>query len=182
MNKKKVKDRPLTTEESIFIEQLLTDNKQYIKNIIYSELGDTYKYLAEDAIHDMYLLMCQKIDVLKAHNCPKAWILIASKRVAQGVMYKNRKDLQSVPLDNITGEADNIDVIEQVVYEIWLENKLPEKLIESLTPREREVYYKLYMEEKSVKETAEELSITANAVYNFNKNLKDKIKNEIKRK
>lgn len=182
MNNKKAKERPLTTEDSFFIERLLDDNKQYIKNVIYSELGGTYRYLAEDAIHDMYLLMCQKIDVLKAHECPKAWILVASRRVAQGIMRKNRKDLENIPLDNVICETDGADIVEQVVYDIWLENELPGKLIESFTKREREVYHKLYIEEKTFKQTAEELSLTTNAVYNFNKNLKDKIKNAIKRK
>ncbi len=59
---------------------------------------------------------------------------------------------------------------------------MPKKLIAGLTKRERQVYGKIYIEGKKPKDAAAELNISVNSVHNIHKNLRDKIKNEIKRK
>lgn len=172
----------LTKEESYFIEKLIKDNQKHIKNVIINTLGPENRYLAEDTINELYLLMCKKTDILKTHPCPKAWILVASKHTAQGMISKHKKDLFIVPIERLSHERGMDDVFEDAVYEIWLENKVPEKLIAHLTKREREVYLKIYIENKRPKEVAEELDISVNCVNNIHKNLRDKIKDDIKRK
>ena len=172
----------LTKSDARFIADLIERYESSIKNIIYNTLGSEKIYLAEDTISEVYLLMCQKIEILKAHESPKAWVLVAAKRVAQGILAKNRREISTVPLDEVENHLGGTDVFEEAVYEIWLENKVPEKLIANLSKREREVYYKIYIEGKTPKETAEELDISLNAVHNIHKNLKDKIKYDIKRK
>lgn len=182
MNKKTKSKIVLTKKEAYFIENLIEYNEKHIKNVIHSTLGSENQYLAEDTINEFYLLMCEKIEILKAHPCPQAWILVAAKYTAQGMVHKHKKDLLSVSLDEVSYKLGETDVFEDAVYEIWLENKVSEKLIANLTKREREIYYKIYIEKKKPKEIAAELNISANAVRNINKNLRDKIKDDIKRK
>ena len=81
-----------------------------------------------------------------------------------------------------TSAQEEKDIFEEAVYEIWLESKVPEKLIANLTKREREVYHKIYIENKKPKEAAKELELSINAVNNIHKNLRDKIKDDVKRK
>lgn len=182
MNKKRKGKIVLTAEDALFIEQLIEQNLKYIKNIIYNTLGANNRYLAEDTINEFFMLMCEKAEILKTHVCPKAWILVAAKHTAQGMINKHKKDSLSVSFDEVSYELGETDVFEDAVYEIWLENKVPEKLIAKLTKREREIYQKIYIENKKPKETAKELNISVNAVHNIHKNLRDKIKDDIKRK
>ncbi len=182
MNTKQKDNRPLSEEEVLFIEKLIIENRKIIKNIIYNILGERYKHHAEDAVCDVYLLMCQKIDVLKNHNAPRAWIFVAARYVARGVVRNNKKHDNTIPIDMIEDFPSDINVEEEATYRIWLSDKVPEKLIKSLTKREQQVYQKLYIEGKTPKQAAVELNLTANAVYNFNKNIRDKIKYAVKRK
>ena len=182
MNKKDKAIIVLTKDDSLFIEQLIEQNGKYINNIIYNTLGPNNKYLAKDAISELYLLMCEKIDTLRTHPSPKGWILVAARRTAQGMIAKYIKDTLSVSLDDVLYELSETDVFEDAIYEIWLENKVPEKLIAHLTKREREIYCKIYIENKKPKIVAKELKISINAVHNIHKNLRDKIKDDIKRK
>lgn len=100
MNTKQKVNRPLTADESVFVEKLIEDNKKAIKNIIYNVLGKDYEYLAEDTIYDVYLLICQKIDVLKNHSNPKAWIFVAARYVARGAVKKSKRH-KTVPIEMI---------------------------------------------------------------------------------
>lgn len=172
----------LTKEEADFVEKLITDNEKHIKNVVFNTLGAENRQLAEDCINDFYLLMCEKVEILKNHPCPKAWILVAAKHTAQGCISRRKKDISSVSMDEIAEESSDDDVFEDTVYAIWLENKVPERIIESLTKRERELYYKIYIENKKPKEAAKELDISVSTVHNIHKNMKEKIKNRVKEK
>ncbi len=182
MNNKTESIITLTKDDALYIEQLIRQNDKYIKNVIYNTLGPENRYLAEDAISEFYLLICEKIEALRSHPSPKGWLLVAAKHTAQGMISMHKKDAMSVSLEEALHEPDKTDVFEDTVYEIWLENKVPEKLIAGLTKRERQVYVKIYIEDKKPKDVAAELNISVNAVHNIHKNLRDKIKNEIKRK
>lgn len=182
MNKKPENKIVLTEEDACLINDLIEENCNQIKNIIYNTLGSENRYLAEDAVNEFYLLMCEKIDVLRVHTCPKAWMFVAARHTAQGMIQKYRKDSTCIPLDEISYKVGETDVFEDALYEIWLENKVPEKIIAGLTKRERNVYYKLYIEKKKPKEIAEELGVSANAVRNMNKTIRDKIKETVRRK
>lgn len=182
MNKKIKASVVLTKEDALFIEQLIEQNGKYINNIIFNTLGPNNQYLAKDAVSEFYLLMCEKIDTLRTHPSPKGWILVAAKHTAQGMIAKYKKDSLSVSLDEVSYELGETDVFEDAIYEMWLENKIPEKLIANLTKREREVYCKIYIDNKKPKVVAQELNISVNAVHNIHKNLRDKIKDDIKRK
>lgn len=183
MKRQKKRTQPLKPEDSEFLSRLLKENEKVINNVINNTLGKLYRYLAEETISELCLLACEKIDSVKAHTEPRLWLIIAAKNLARGMMRKHSKDLLNVSLDLLEEEPASTDnVFEDAVYAIWLEGKVPEKLIASLTKREREVYHKLYIEEKTLDETAEELGVTKNLVNAVHKNIRDKIKYAVKRK
>lgn len=181
MKRKQNSAKPLSREDAKYIESLLKENENAINTTIYNTLGHTYKAMAEDAIGELCLLMCERIETLKTHECPKAWLIVSAKFVALGLIRKQNKETDAISLDNIIAGTKGTEVFDEVLYAIWLENKAPEKLIATLSKRESEVYRKIYIEKKTVKETAKELDITENTIRNVHKNLRDKIVNAIKR-
>lgn len=181
MKRKQNSAKPLSREDVKYIESLLKENENVINTTIYNTLGHTYRAISEDAIGELCLLMCEKIETLKTHECPKAWLIVSAKFVALGLTRKQNKQTNTLSLDNIIVGTKGTEVFDEVQYAMWLENKAPEKLIATLSKRESEVYRKIYIESKTVKEIAKELDVTENTVRNVHKNLRDKIINAIKR-
>lgn len=171
----------LTKEESDFIDDLIKTHYVMIEKLINRfACGDLQ--IAEEAVSELYLLMCKKAKVLNEHPSPKAWIIRASKYIVQGLITKNSKEKASVSIEVLPECASETDVFEDVVYSIWMEENVPDKVLSHLTKREREVYQGIYIENKKPKEVASDLNISVNAVNNIHKNLRDKIKDDIKRK
>lgn len=171
----------LTERQSMFVIELLESYGNLAKIIAQSTLGNYYSYLLEDCIAELYLLICEKIAIIEKHPNPKAWIIVAAKTTALKLIKKHKKDSlsQSLDLDVASDLIDETDVFEEALYDIWLEEKVPEKIISSLTKRERVIYQKLYIEKKKPKIVAKELGISVSTVWNFNKLIKEKIKNKI---
>lgn len=169
----------LSQADACFIEKLIGDNKTLVKTIIYSTLGQEHKELFEDALNELYLLICEKFQTIKSHPNPKAWLLVAARYTAQGMKSKHIKH-QSENINKAREISDKMDISEEAVYNIWLENNIPQKLINSLTNREKEIYTLIYIKDKKPKEIAKELGITESSVRNIHKNLKDKITEKIK--
>ncbi len=182
MNKEQKEKIVLTKAEAQFAEKLLKDNAQQIRAVVCSTLGEENRYLAEDTVNEVCLLICQKIHTLEAHTCPKAWIIVAARNTAQNIKRKHKYDSMAIPFDEIKTKTGHDEVFEDAIYNLWLENKVSEKIIAKLTPREKEIYQKIYIEDKTPKEIAQELDISASSVRNIHKNLKDKINDHIKRK
>ena len=60
----------LSTEDCEFIEKLILKNASVVRAVIYSVLGESFDQIGEECISDLYLLTCEKIDLLKKHkNC-----------------------------------------------------------------------------------------------------------------
>ncbi len=181
MNNKQKAIKAMSREEREYAEYLITEYSSLLSNVISNKLGNVYLYLAEECIGELYKLICEKIEIINNHENPKAWLIIAAKNISLETIRKHSNDLSTKPLeDNLNYATGNVD--EDAIYNIWLENKVPEKLIARLTKRERQVYHKLYIEKKSPKEIAKELNIATSTVRNVNKKLRDKIIKDVKHK
>jgi len=172
---------PLSPEQARFIEELIYNNYEAIYSIVFNALGASYSYLWDEAISELFVLLCEKIDVLQNHPAPQGWLFVSARYVAKGITHKHKRDLSQASLDEINYDISKNDIFEEIVYKIWLENNVPEKLISQLSKREKEIYHKIYIEHKKPKEIAKELSISENNVRNIKKNLKDKIHNALKK-
>ncbi len=167
--------RKLTTAESKFLEQLIRDNEKLINAIMFKRLGAYYNALAEDAIGQLYLLACEKIDVLLTHECPKGWLIVSATFISKSIIRRYLRDKRNVPYDDILNTSSGQEIFEESVFHIWIKEGAVEKLLSSLTKRERQVYTKLYIEGKSPAVAAEELDVTLNLIYTTKRNLKRKI-------
>jgi len=170
----------LTQEDADYVESLLIANEKLITVTMYNMLGENYNYLLEEAVSDLFVLTCEKVEILKKHQSPQAWLVVSAKYIALNLIKKHKKEQGFIPLDNGYDKVDGTSVFEDAVYNIWLENKVPQKLIQTLAPREREIYELLYIQNKKPKDIAKELGISVSAVNNAHKCIRDKIKKAIK--
>jgi len=181
MKRKDKSVKPLSREDAKYIESLLSENQKAINTTIYNTLGKDYYSLAEDALGELCLLACEKIETLKTHVCPKAWLIIAAKLVSFDLIREKNREYKRVPLKDVLTTPEEPEVFEEVLYSIWTENHVPQKLLSLLTKQEAVVYSMIYKEGKTVKEIANELNIVENTVRNIHKHLRDKITDAIKR-
>ncbi len=172
----------LSSEESKFLKDLIEENESCLKIIVKNNLGTKFEYLLEDSISELYLLACSKIKTLKSHPYPMKWLAVSAKLIAKANIRKHSKEFPSSSLNEISEQTCCSDIEEDAIYNIWLEYKIPEQLIARLTKREREVYYKIYIENKKTKDIAKELNVSENNIRNIHKNLRDKIYDSVKRK
>lgn len=168
-----------TGNSKAFIEELVVKNKVIILRTVQNVLGKEYAYLAEDAVDDVYLLACEKAYVLKSHPCPGAWLTVAARYVALGLIRNQNAQVPTVPLNEYSAKSDKDNVYNEVLYRIWLENKLPEKILASLSNDEMAVYLKLYVENKKAKTAIEELKIPRSTFYSIRNRMEEKIKEKI---
>ena len=123
--------------------------------------------------------MCEKTDILKKHENPDGWVIIAARNIAKNAQRKLNAQLNRTSdkaTEDITAEED---IFENVLCNIWLEDGGIDKLLEKLTPREKEIYNHLYRERITAKDTSEIMNLSDSTVRNINANIKRKIKKEI---
>lgn len=171
------KTASLTEKQRSFLDGLIRENKHYISNTVLNTLGKPFSFLYEDCISELYLLACLKIDVAETHPNPAAWIIVCARLTAHTVIQKRKREMAEVTLDEDI--PDNGDVFDEVLYNIWIENGVALKIIDQLTPREREVYNLIYIKGKKPEEAAKFLGISHSTVRNIRKQLKEKIKNKV---
>ena len=180
MKKKKTRQRPLTESQRAFIEHLIGENQGVIYCIIKAVLGEVYGYLLEDCVGKLYLLTCEKIDIVENHPCPKAWIRVAAKLTALYMIKNNRKDLEVTSLEGRAFPTAGVDTTyEEALFGIWLGNDVPKKLLNTLTKREAQIYYKLYVENKDTETVATELGLNVSTVRSFKNLIKNKLTEHI---
>ena len=179
MKRKQKSVKPLSPMDAKYIEDLFKEHGKEIRVTIVNVLGHENASLIEDAVGDLCLLMCEKIEKLKSHTSPVAWLTIASRFIALNLRRNQNKYNDLIPLDGVRIKSNGAEIFDEVQYAIWLEEDVPQKLMKMLTKRETDIYQKIYVEEKRVKDVAKELGITENTVRNLHKRLRDKIVNAI---
>lgn len=172
----------LSAAQREFVEKLITENRTAVKAIVRNALGAVNGYLLEDCISEIYLLLCEKITVLENHPSPKAWLYVAAKMTARTVVFKHKNDNNNLPLElvggtsqELAGSSSHDPTYDEVAYHIYLESDVNEKILEKLTRREAQVYEKLFLEKKSIKEAANELCISESVVRTHKMSVKEKI-------
>lgn len=171
------KTASLTEKQRAFLDGLIRENKHYISNTVLNTLGKPFSFLYEDCISELYLLACLKIDVAETHPNPAAWIIVCARLTAHTVIQKRKREMAEVTLDEDI--PDNGDVFDEALYNIWIENGTALKIINELTPREREVYNLVYIKGKKPEEAAKLLGISHSTVRNIRKQLKEKITKKV---
>ncbi len=172
----------LTADEAEYIEDLIMRNEYVIRAAVKLVLREKFEQVGEDCISEICVLACKKIAILKKHENPDAWIAVASRKVAQNVARKHTTITKKTRHDEITDKGSLSDVFEDAVYNIWMEDGAIDKLLNTLTPHEREIYDLIYKRRLTAKTAADSLGISASTVRNTVAIIKRKIKSAVETK
>lgn len=178
---KKVDDNSikLTPQQAEFVKNLIITNEFIIKAQIKSVLQDNYYQHGDDCFGDVCLIACQKIAVLETHENPSAWVVVAARNAAINMARKIATKTNNTAEQEVSDSPCEEMGYEEVIFKVWLENNSIEKLLNILTPHEREIYNLVYIEKLTSKQVAEKLNISASTVRTISITLKNKIKNAI---
>lgn len=179
MRQKSVAGQCLTSEDAARLENILMDRIRIIRYTIVKIFGVTYDYLVDDCVSEVLLLACEKSDTLLNHSNPGGWLVNASKNVAYNMIRKHQNDTKNVPIDDLLSVVSTDDVLEDMIFEDWMEKKVSDLLLSRLTNREREIYDMLFVQKKAPQEIADELHISVSTVRNIKKSIVDKIRNDV---
>lgn len=159
--------------------------QKYYKDVFaycYS-LTNCNKYEAEVLTQDVFLLFQEKCNELDDELILR-WLFVVAKNKAKEYYREKQKAYSVISLDNPLLEVEDID------FKLLFEDHLPDNdeetqkyveiLIKALTPKERELYRKIYIEKKSHKEIADEWNLKENTVSARSSRLTKKIKAIIK--
>ncbi len=177
MNNAEKRDYVLTSEECDYIEKLITRNQSILRSVIRSALGERFDQLGDECISDLYLLICEKIDILKNHKNPDGWIVVAATNIARNAIRKYNTQLKHTTAEEIIDIRVEDNIFESVLYNIWLKDGIIEKLLDKLTPHEREIYNYLYRKRLPSKKVAEIMGLSDSTIRNINAKIKKKIQN-----
>ncbi|MHA4806541.1 RNA polymerase sigma factor [Flavitalea flava] len=156
--------------------QLLADgDKEGLYNCFHQFYDDLYRFgisryrnreLAREGIHDLFIELWRIHAKLSHVRNMQEYVLSIYKRI----LYKSYKKLQK---GNLT-ETSFPEELSQESYETILiqnqeENSIKEKLykvLNQLSPRQKEIIQLRYYEQVSIKDIAEKTSLTERTVYN----------------
>lgn len=182
MNTNDKEEFHLTADEAKYIEDLIIRNEYIIRAEVRSILRENFRLIGEDCIGEIYFLACKKIAVLKKHENPDAWIAVASKKVAQNMGRKHNTLLKHTTSEELGDVGIENNVFEDALYNIWMENGSINKLLDTLTPHERDIYDLIFKMRLPTKEAAKLMGCSDSTIRNTVAAIKRKIKNAIETK
>ncbi len=141
------------------------------------------KYDAEVITQEVFLFLQQKCDELEDEYIDR-WLLVVAKNKVREFYRQKKKSFSILPFDESLLEIEEKDI------ESMFEENLPDSdeelqkyidiIVKALTPKERQLYTKIFIEKKKYREIAEELNISEEAVSSRAVRMKRKIRTLIK--
>ena len=141
------------------------------------------KYDAEVLTQDVFLLFQEKCAELE-DDCIKRWLMSVAKNKTREYYRKKKKDMSILSLDESVFEIADTDI--QKMFEDNLPDndedteKYIQILLKALTPKERELYHKVFVEKKSYKQIAEETNTNESTIATRVLRLKKRIRTIVK--
>ncbi len=182
MNNAEKRTYALTSEECKFVENLIANNEYIVRSVLRSALGEKFDQLGAECISDLYILLCEKIRFLKQHENPDGWMVVAAKNIALNAIRKHNTLINHAIAAEITDIRVEDNVFENALYSIWLNDGVIDKLLDKLTPHEREIYDYLYRERLTSKQVAEIMKTSDSTIRNINARIRKKIQKELNEK
>ena len=141
------------------------------------------KYDAEVLTQEVFLLFQEKCYELEDDHI-KHWLMVVAKNKCKEYYRKKKKDAAVLSLDEAAFELADTDILKM------FEDNLPDNdedtkkyiriLLKALTPKERELYHKIFVEKKTYKQIAEETDTNESTVATRALRLKNRIRLIIK--
>ncbi len=177
------------TEEN-FVEQLKKRNEKALEYVIenYAWILKTVikKHLIylpdfyEECINDCLLAVWKNIDAYDAEkNSFKNWLAGIAKYISIDYARKYLKDLEKQNIDDVSISVEENFLKETLAKEISEET---EKMLNSLSVQDRDIFKKLYFEEKSMNEIAKDTGLSKSILYNRISRAKKKLRQAFKLK
>lgn len=161
-----------------FICSLYEEYSEYlatiIKNRLYSGCPSDYIY---DCVNDTFEIAMRKCSDPKFQDHPKAWLVHTARHVADNFNRKSCYRNQFVDYSNdIESVLNRSDMIEDFIYHECIQTKFLDKLCDTLSPNEKQLYYLRFEKDLSNKQISEKLNISVNAVNTRLNRLRTKIR------
>lgn len=169
------KDRELMKiGEKNYIKQLRLHNEKALAyvideygGLIMSVIRKHLFYLPEkqeECFDDVLLKIWQNIESFDENKSTfRNWAAAVAKYQAIDYLRSYRKELQTVNIEDAVIVQEDHALAGMIEKEI---NSEVEKMLECLKPKDRELFYKLYVEEKSMKQISCETGIKQEVIYN----------------
>ena len=169
------KDRELMKiGEKNYIKQLRLHNEKALAyvideygGLIMSVIRKHLFYLPEkqeECFDDVLLKIWQNIESFDENKSTfRNWAAAVAKYQAIDYLRSYRKELQTVNIEDAVIVQEDHALAGMIEKEI---NSEVEKMLECLKPQDREFFYKLYVEEKSMKQISCETGIKQEVIYN----------------
>lgn len=169
------KDRELMKiGEKNYIKQLRLHNEKALAyvideygGLIMSVIRKHLFYLPEkqeECFDDVLLKIWQNIESFDENKSTfRNWAAAVAKYQAIDYLRNYRKELQTVNIEDAVIVQEDHALAGMIEKEI---NSEVEKMLECLKPQDRELFYKLYVEEKSMKQISCETGIKQEVIYN----------------
>lgn len=170
------------TNDMLLCEELWTEYEPSLRRICSYKLS-SYPAEIDDIIEDTYLALCDAMKNGKIINSPKAWLYGTVNNLIK-LKYSEIKRIKKtqVSLDSVENELfyeidlDDTKLSEEII------DKLKDEVFDELTGAEQTLLTLIYVKRLKMKEIAEILSTSQEAVKQKNYRLKRKIKLIVKEK
>lgn len=141
------------------------------------------KYDAEVLTQDVFLLFQEKCNDLNDDEI-KHWLMVVAKNKTKEYYREKKKDMSVLSLDEAVFEIAENDIQKMFEDNLPDNNEDTEKyikiLLKALTPKERDLYHKMFVEKKTYKQIAEETNTNESTVASRARRLKIRIRAIIK--
>ena len=147
-----------------FFEELCEDYYEKILRYLYSSLSD--ETAARDCTQEVFLVACQKAELLKQHPNPGGFLFQTAKNLAR----KTRRESFSRMVQEISSDGGNLELsdicsgIEAVLDSEIDELEYVETVLSGLSSDKRRLYSLYYINRKSMAEIASLLELEETAV------------------
>lgn len=169
----------LSPADSARLSDLIWTHRNAIQRILFDILHPEFSHLIEDCESEVMLIAVEHATELLSHPGPTGWFILTAQNAARNARRKEITRIQNyASVQEFEFKTDR-DPLENILFDEWIKNGVPDQLLSRLTPREREVYDLFFVEGKSTREIAEQLQIRESTVRNIRKNIMDKIKYDV---
>ena len=141
-----------------------------VKSVVRKHLYALPQYL-EECMNDIFFQVWNNIQYF---NSFKNWIAGVSRYRAIDCLRKHRRELEVENIEDIPAAKEEVAYQELIGKEISEEL---EQMLSCLTPRDQELFRRLYIEEQDISQVSREMGMQESAVYNHVSRGKRKIRN-----
>ncbi len=170
--------------KQLFLERLYTLYMEELYNFACNEFHYD-KNKADEAIQEMFLIACIKVDTLYQSQCPKEWLKGVLKNVIKREKFRlyigktedgEYKFCKEIDIDTVSEEKLLVEEIE------FYDNYLFEELKIILSKREIKFVKERYLNDKTYKDVAKILQIKESACTSFGNRIHKKVKKFLKKR